>query len=73
MNVLSPLISLVAQRLKSKTYAAAAIGTALTVLELNYDLFSLFIPEAYKPLTVILWPLVMLVMREATNEALASK
>ena len=73
MNVLSPLIAFVAQRLKSKTYAAATLGTLITFADLNFDLLSLFVPEGYKPLLIVLWPVLMLVMREATTEALSSK
>ena len=72
-SVLAPIITFVAKRLKSKTYAAASIGILITALEVNYELISLLVPEGYRALTIALWPILMLVMREATTEALSSK
>jgi len=61
------------QRLKSKTYWVAFIGALLTVVEVNSGFLSTFLPEQYRWYTIMLWPVIMLVLREVTTVALADK
>lgn len=61
------------KRLKSKTYWAAIVGTALTALEVNLQIVVPLIPEPYRPYTVLVWPVLMLALREATKDALGDK
>ena len=61
------------QRLKSKTYWVALVGALLTVIEANGGFLSQFMPAEYRPYIVMLWPVIMLVLREFTTSALADK
>jgi uncharacterized membrane protein len=61
------------QRLKSKTYWVAVIGALLTAVEANSGFLSQFMPAEYRPYVVMLWPVIMLVLREFTTSALADK
>jgi len=63
----------IVQRLKSKTYWAAIIGALLTILELNSNFLGQFIPPACRAWVVMLWPVLMLTLREVTTTALADK
>jgi hypothetical protein len=67
------LALMIVQRLSSKTYWAAAIMSILTFIEYNYDILSLVLPESYRPLALVLWPMVMTLMRELTTTAVDSK
>lgn len=61
------------QRLKSKTYWVAVIGALLTAAEINSNFLSSFIPVVYRNYVVLLWPVIMLTLREVTTAALADK
>jgi uncharacterized membrane protein len=61
------------QRLKSKTYWAAVVGALLTAIEANSGFLGQFIPAPYRNYIIFLWPVLMLVLRELTTTALASK
>jgi uncharacterized membrane protein len=61
------------QRLKSKTYWVALVGALLTVIEANSGFLAQFVPAPYRAYIVMLWPVVMLVLRELTTTALANK
>lgn len=61
------------QRLKSKTYWAAIIGALLTGLDAQSGFFSQYFPPMYRPYIPMLWPVLMMVMREVTTTALADK
>jgi uncharacterized membrane protein len=62
------------QRLKSKTYWVALVGALLTAVELNSGFLSQFMPAEYRSYIIImLWPVIMLVLREFTTSALADK
>jgi hypothetical protein len=61
------------QRLKSKTYWAALVGALLTVIEANSGLISQFLPAATRPYVVMLWPVLMLALREVTTSAISAK
>jgi len=60
-------------RLKSKTYWAAILGTTLVIVEQNSGVFSQFMPESMRSLTVLMWPVLMIMLREVTTTALADK
>lgn len=61
------------QRLKSKTYWVALIGALLTVVELNSNFIGQFIPLPFRTYAIMLWPILMLILREVTTTALADK
>ena len=61
------------QRLKSRTYWVAIIGALLTIVEANSGFISSFLPTAYAKYAVMLWPVLMLTLREVTTTALADK
>ena len=61
------------QRFKSKTYWVAIVGALLTVIEANSGFIGQFLPAEYRAYIVMLWPVLMLVLREITTTALAAK
>jgi uncharacterized membrane protein len=61
------------QRFKSKTYWVALVGALLTVIEANSGFIGQFLPIEYRAYIVMLWPVLMLVLREITTTALAAK
>ena len=61
------------QRLKSKTYWVAVIGALITAVELNSNVLGSFIPVPYRNYVIMLWPVLMLTLREVTTTALADK
>lgn len=61
------------QRLKSKTYWVALVGALLTVIEANSGFIGQFMPAEYRPYIVMLWPVLMMALREFTTSALADK
>lgn len=63
----------IAQRLKSKTYWAAVIGAALVVLEQNSGVFSAYLPESLRGIAVLMWPVLMIALREVTTTPVAEK
>lgn len=63
----------IVKRLKSKTYRAALVGTLLTVVEANSGILSRFLPLGYREYTIMLWPVLMLTLREVTTTALGDK
>lgn len=61
------------KRLKSKTYWAAIVGALLMVIEHNSGIFSLYLPESIRTMAVLMWPVIMVALREVTTTALAEK
>ena len=61
------------QRLKSKTYWVALVGALLTAVELNSGFLGSFIPVPYRNYVIMLWPVLMLTLREITTSALTDK
>ena len=61
------------QRLKSKTYWVALIGALLTAIEANSGFIGQFVPAPDRAYIIMLWPVLMLVLRELTTTALADK
>jgi uncharacterized membrane protein len=66
-------MNMLLQRLKSKTYWVALIGALLTVVEVNSGFLSTLLPVQYRQYTIMLWPVIMLALREVTTVALADK
>lgn len=60
-------------RLKSKTYWVALIGALLTAIEANSGFISKALPVEYRAYIVMLWPVLMLTLREVTTTALQDK
>jgi len=61
------------QRLKSRTYWVAIIGALLTAVEANSGFFGSFIPMPYRNYVILLWPVLMVILREVTTSALSDK
>ena len=61
------------KRLKSKTYWAAVVGAALVVLEHNSGVFSAYLPESMRAMAVLMWPILMVALRELTDKPLSAK
>ena len=61
------------QRLKSKTYWVAILGALLTAVEVNSGFLGSFIPMPYRNYVILLWPVLMVLLREITTSALADK
>jgi uncharacterized membrane protein len=66
-------MNLILQRLKSKTYWVAIVGALLTIIEANSGFIGQFVPAPYRAYIIMLWPVLMLVLRELTTTALANK
>ena len=66
-------MNLILQRLKSKTYWVAFVGALLTAVELNSNFLGSFILLPYRNYVIMLWPVLMLTLREVTTTALADK
>jgi len=61
------------QRFKSKTYWVAIVGALLTAIELNSGFLGSFIPMPYRNYIILLWPVLMVILREVTTSALSDK
>jgi uncharacterized membrane protein len=61
------------QRFKSKTYWVAIVGALLTAVELNSGFLGSFIPMPYRNYVILLWPVLMVILREVTTSALSDK
>lgn len=61
------------KRLKSKTYRVAIVGALVLVVEHNSGFFASFLPESIRALAVMLWPVLMITLREVTTKPLAEK
>ena len=61
------------QRFKSKTYWVAVIGALLTAIEVNSGFLGEFVPMPYRNYIIMLWPVLMLFLREITTSALTDK
>lgn len=60
-------------RLTSKTYITALILGLITALDLNSGVISSLLPENYKPLLLLVWPVAMMTLREITTSAVDDK
>ena len=63
----------IVKRLKSKTYWAAILGTALVVVEQNAQFFSAYLPESLRQLSILMWPVLMIALRELTDKPVSEK
>jgi len=64
---------LIVQNLRSRTVRLALVMGLISGVESQVGFFSQFIPVAYRPLMIMLWPVAMIFMRNITNTALADK
>lgn len=67
------MINNIIQRLRSKTYWVAVTGSLLTLVEMNGGYLSELLPPEYAKYSLMLWPILMLTLREVTTSALADK
>lgn len=63
----------IVKRLKSKTYWAAILGALLMVVEHNSGFFGAYLPESVRSMAVVLWPVLMVALREVTTTAVSEK
>lgn len=54
-------------RLTSKTYLTALTLGIVTAIDMNSGFISSLLPENYKPLLLMVWPVAMMTLREVTN------
>jgi len=66
-------MNLLLQRFKSKTYWVAVIGALLTAIEVNSGFLGQFVSMPYRDYIIMLWPVLMLFLREITTSALTDK
>jgi len=66
-------VNTILQRFKSRTYWVAIIGALLTAVEVNSGFLGSFIPMPYRNYVILLWPVLMVLLREVTTSALADK
>lgn len=63
----------ISSRLRSRTYWVAIIGALLTAVEANSGFISSLLPAEYAKYSVMLWPVLMITLREVTTTALGDK
>ena len=63
----------IVKRLKSKTYWVAFIAAALTIVEAQAGYLSSLLPPEIAKYAVMVWPILMLTLREVTTAALKDK
>ncbi len=63
----------IVKRLKSKTYWCAIVGALLSAVEANSGLLSSLFPASARAYIVMMWPVLMIALREITTSALADK
>lgn len=61
------------KRLKSRTYWVAILGSILVMLEQNGGVISGYLPAEYRSLAVLLWPVLMVALREMTTKPVGDK
>jgi uncharacterized membrane protein len=66
-------VNAILQRFKSKTYWVAIVGALLTAVEVNSGFLGSFIPMPYRNYVILLWPVLMVILREVTTSALSDK
>lgn len=63
----------IGKRLKSKTYRVALISSVLTIIEAKEQIIAGLVPEEYRPFMPLVFPLLMMLMREMTTTSLDDK
>jgi hypothetical protein len=61
------------QRLKSKTYLTALAMAAVSIIEVNSKFLTQYLPPEYSGYAVMVWPVLMVTLREVTTGALSDK
>jgi uncharacterized membrane protein len=72
-NKLKATMRALIKRLKSKTYWAAIVGATLVVVEQNSGILSAYLPESIRTMAVLLWPVIMVALREVTTKPVSAK
>lgn len=60
-------------RLTSKTYLTALTLGIVTAIEMSSGYIGSLLPENYRPLLLMVWPVTMMTLRELTNTSLNKK
>ena len=69
----NPILSGIIQRLKSKTYWTAIVGALVVVVEQSSGVISAYLPEPLRWIAVLLWPVLMITLREITKTSIDEK
>jgi uncharacterized membrane protein len=67
------IMKMIVKRLKSKTYWTAIGGALLVVVEQNSGFFSKYLPSGWQSVAVMMWPVLMIALREVTSEPVSDK
>ena len=67
------MLDLIKQRLKSKTYLTAVAMAVISIVEVNSKLLTNALPPQYVGYAVLVWPVLMITLREITTGALSEK
>lgn len=67
------MLELIKQRLMSKTYWTAIVAAIISILEINGGFIGQYIPMPERQYIIMLWPILMLTLREITTTALSDK
>jgi hypothetical protein len=67
------MLNLILQNLNSRTVKLAIFLGLISGIEVQAQFFSQFVPPAYRPYLVMVWPVAMISMRNITTTALANK
>lgn len=67
------MLETIKQRLKSKTYLTALAMAVVSIIEVNSKLLTQHLPPEYSGYAVMVWPVLMLTLREVTTGALSDK
>jgi hypothetical protein len=67
------MLALIIQNLNSRTVKLALLLGLISGIEAQVGFFSQFVPPAYRPYLIMVWPVAMIVMRNITTTALADK
>ena len=67
------MLDQIKQRLKSKTYLTALAMAGVSIIEVNSKFLTQYLPPAYAGYAVMIWPVLMVTLREVTTGALSDK
>ena len=67
------MFSLIIKNLSSRTVKLALLLALISGIEVQAGFFSQFVPLAYRPWLIMIWPVAMVIMRNITTTALSEK
>ena len=67
------MLEQIQQRLKSKTYLTALAMAVISIIEINSKFITQYLPPEYAQWAVMIWPILMVSLREITTGALSDK